>query len=78
MRADEGTWRAFSALPNNPCLGKETPVTVSRSAPDQVILTVKYSQVLKDCQDARLVLSLDSGKLIGKFGDGRGIEVARD
>lgn len=78
IRGNEGTWRAvFASGRDNPCLGRETPISIHRSELD-VEIKILMSRVQSFCQDGRIAAKLENGSLKGKFGDGRPVEIVRD
>ena len=79
VNAGSGTWTNSRRRAADPCLGRTTPITVSRATGDELEFAVEGSKALLGCSDfivsARRV---DNSTLEGKYSDGRRISLVRD
>jgi hypothetical protein len=66
-----GTWQSLSSLRTDPCVGREVPMSIESSSVDEITLKLKYSESLRGCADATIVLKrIDDKTYMGKRGDG--------
>ena len=80
VNARSGTWTNNSRRRNSdPCMGRITPIAVSRATADELEFAVEGSKALLGCPDfivsARRV---DNTTLEGKYSDGRRISLVRE
>jgi hypothetical protein len=79
FRGTEGTWRTYTAARENPCLGKDTPLSIERKSPDTVEIRLLYSRVQTFCHDETISAKIENGSVIkGHFSGGKPIELSRD
>ena len=65
-----GKWKILNPIRPNPCIGLEVPVSPESIAPDQVVLTLKFSDVLQGCKNGTITLKhSDSKGVTGNRGD---------
>lgn len=77
IRDNSGTWFQ-QAVRNNPCTGREMPITVDKVAPDGFELTRSSSKVLAGCPDISYQLKRVDDKVFeGVTPDGRKIQFIR-
>ncbi len=64
-----GTWKTSTQQESNPCVGKEVPVKVESSTPQEVKLLLAFS-VLHGCKDSKVTLTLGADSTVsGRRGD---------
>lgn len=78
FRGTEGTWRTYMAARENPCLGKETPLSIQRQSPETLEIKLLYSRLQTFCQDETISVRIENGVLKGHFSGGNRIELSRE
>jgi hypothetical protein len=78
INGGEGTWKTQGAPRDNPCFGKETPLTIDQSSTESVTMKILYSKLMAGCQDASLSVKLENGILKGQFGNGNPVVLTRE
>ena len=73
-----GTWDFDWQSPNNPCVGKRSPVAVQRVSPDELVFEVQRSKALKGCKDSIATMKrVSETTLQGELDDGRKLTLIR-
>lgn len=75
-----GTWRFIprGTQRNNPCLGKDFPVSVISQSSAELSIEIKGSSVMQGCSDFSATLKSGDGKsLEGELSGGRHISLTR-
>lgn len=79
VKASAGTWTNSKRISSNPCLGRTTPVVVSRASSSEFEFAVNGSKVLTGCPDFIVsVKRVDDRTLEGQYSDGRKISLVRE
>jgi hypothetical protein len=76
-----GTWKLFpiggEAKKNN-CVGREFPITVESSSPNELKFSVDASKIIQGCSDSNVTATpIDAKNMEGHFGGGRSIRFVR-
>jgi len=72
-----GTWQMTSSHRNNPCMGREYPVSIRRATARDLEFEIQRSKVLAGCDDELAVLErVDENTLRGEF-EGRRLNLIR-
>ena len=65
-----GTWQTYTRRRSNPCFGREVPRQHDVATDTALEMTLKFSEVIPDCKDARVKLQVDaSGQVTGRRGN---------
>ena len=74
-----GTWKVLARQRQNPCVGREAPISVLKSSADELVFEVNRSAVLAGCRDWKMKLKkVDEKTLSGVFTDGRAVTLTRN
>ena len=66
LTATGGSWQTATSRRSNPCFGRKVPLQHDLASADKLELTLKFSEVIADCKDARVRLQLnDQGEVVG-------------
>jgi hypothetical protein len=72
-----GTWQVFAKNRENPCVGREVPIAVTRATQDEFEFDIKNS-ALPGCEDASIKAKrVDDKTFEGQLGDGRKVILVR-
>ena len=74
-----GTWQVVAQSVRDPCIGKKSPLVVTKATDDELEFEVQRSKVLVGCPDftARF-RKVDERTLAATFGGGRPVIMTRD
>jgi hypothetical protein len=73
-----GTWDILARKGNNPCVGREAPITVQQATADELVFEINRSKALPGCQDGMARLRrTDNNTLEGVFDKGRKVRLVR-
>ncbi len=73
-----GAWRFIGRAKNNPCLGRDFPISVTAQSSTELQIEVKGSSVLQGCIDETIVLRApDATTIEGALADGRTFRLTR-
>ncbi len=57
-----GTWKAATSSRNDPCVGREAPISFEEINGDEATLRLKFSEALRGCADTTIKLKKLSDK----------------
>ena len=64
-----GTWKALSSRPDNPCSGREVPISVEETEAGSAKVILRFAESLSGCNDVELRLRrVDERTLTGTRG----------
>lgn len=70
ITATGGTWQTAAKRRNNPCFGREVSLQHDVSNDSTLEMTLKFSDVIPDCKDAKVKLQVDAnGHVTGQRGN---------
>jgi hypothetical protein len=73
-----GTWDMLARKGNNPCVGREVPITMQKASADELVFEINRSKALPGCNDGIAKLKrTDDKTLEGVFDKGRKIKLIR-
>jgi hypothetical protein len=73
-----GTWGIRVQARNNPCVGREFPLTVRKATADELVFTVNRAATLAGCKDSTYTFrKADDKTLKGEIGEGRAASLTR-
>jgi hypothetical protein len=78
IKEKDGTWDFNWQSPNNPCVGKRSPIAVQRTSAEELVFEVQRSKALKGCKDSIVTLKrVNETTLKGELDDGRKLTLMR-
>ncbi len=70
VTATGGTWQTATRRRSNPCFGREVPLQHDVATDTTLEMTLKFSEVIPDCKDAKVKLQVDAGgQVTGRRGN---------
>lgn len=67
---DKGTWQTYSRQKNDPCVGREVPIRVDERTESSLKMTLRFSEVIPGCKDAKVSLvAAQDGSISGVRGN---------
>ncbi|MEO8080593.1 MAG: hypothetical protein ABI641_08685 [Caldimonas sp.] len=73
-----GTWKVQAEDRKNPCVGRESPITVKTASADELVFEVNRSKMLAGCKDFTMKFrKVDDKAMAGKTIDGRAVSLVR-
>lgn len=79
IKGNAGTWDMATRAVNNPCVGRQYPITVQKATADELFFTVNRAATLVGCKDGTYSFrKVDDKTLKGEVGGGRPASLVRD
>ena len=78
VKDEGGTWSTTASARNDPCIGRDTPITVQAVSEDGLALKVNRSQVLTGCPDFSFKFKkVDEKTMKAELTGGRSVTLTR-
>jgi len=79
VQGDGGSWKVLAHAQNNPCIGREAPISVHRATAEELVFEVNRSKVLTGCRDWTMSFQrVDDKTLRATTSDGRPMLMVRE
>jgi hypothetical protein len=73
-----GTWRTYDSSRNNPCIGREVPISVKVQSPGEVAIDLKFSEALAGCSNSIVTLKRVDDRNLQGFRGSAEVKAVRD
>jgi hypothetical protein len=79
VKDEGGVWDVVARSSNNPCVGREYPITVQKTSADELTFTVNRAKTLTGCKDSMYTFrKVDDKTMKGELGEGRAASLVRN